>query len=83
MLSRLGLRLRIFLFFALIGLGGVALAGGALYYGWTRAAADAASNGYLTAFLLSPRSSGMNAQGLVVDAGMGVNYFDDALVGRE
>ena len=36
-----------------------------------------------TLFLLSPRSSGMNAQGLVVDAGMGVNYFDDALVGRE
>ncbi|MCP3914237.1 MAG: SDR family oxidoreductase [bacterium] len=31
-------------------------------------------------FLLSPRSSGINAQGLVVDAGMGVNYFDRELV---
>jgi enoyl-[acyl-carrier protein] reductase I len=33
-----------------------------------------------TAFLLSPRSSGINAQGLVIDAGMGVNYFDADLV---
>jgi enoyl-[acyl-carrier protein] reductase I len=32
------------------------------------------------AFLLSPRSSGMNAQGLVIDAGMGLNYFDTELV---
>jgi enoyl-[acyl-carrier protein] reductase I len=32
------------------------------------------------AFLLSPRSSGINAQGLVIDAGMGVNYFDDELL---
>lgn len=32
------------------------------------------------AFLLSPRSSGINAQGLVIDAGMGVNYFDRRLV---
>lgn len=32
-------------------------------------------------FLLSPRSSGINAQGIVVDAGMGVNYFDDEIVG--
>lgn len=35
-----------------------------------------------TAFLLSPRSSGINAQGLVIDAGMGVNYFDRSLVSR-
>lgn len=34
------------------------------------------------AFLLSPRSSGINAQGLVIDAGMGVNYFDRSLVSR-
>lgn len=32
------------------------------------------------AFLLSPRSSGINAQGIVLDAGMGINYFDKALV---
>lgn len=32
------------------------------------------------AFLLSPRSSGINAQGIVIDAGMGINYFDRELV---
>jgi enoyl-[acyl-carrier protein] reductase I len=32
------------------------------------------------AFLLSPRSSGINAQGLVIDAGMSINYFDADLV---
>ena len=32
------------------------------------------------AFLLSPRSSGMNAQRLVLDAGMEVNYFDQEIV---
>ena len=31
-------------------------------------------------FLLSPLSSGINAQGLVVDAGMGVNHFDEGIV---
>lgn len=35
------------------------------------------------AFLLSPRSSGINAQGLVLDAGMAINYFDNDLVRRE
>lgn len=34
------------------------------------------------AFLLSPRSSGINAQHLVIDAGMSVNYFDEHLVRR-
>lgn len=34
----------------------------------------------VVAFLLSPRSSGINAQGLVIDAGMSINYFDDSLV---
>ena len=34
------------------------------------------------AFLLSPRSSGINAQNLVVDAGMSVNYFDRDLIRR-
>jgi enoyl-[acyl-carrier protein] reductase I len=33
-------------------------------------------------FLLSPRSSGINAQSLVVDAGMSINYFDNELVQR-
>ncbi len=34
------------------------------------------------AFLLSPRSSGINAQGIVVDAGMSINYFDQQLIHR-
>jgi enoyl-[acyl-carrier protein] reductase I len=34
------------------------------------------------AFLLSPRSSGINAQGLVIDAGMAINYFDKEIVRR-
>jgi enoyl-[acyl-carrier protein] reductase I len=33
-------------------------------------------------FLLSPRSSGINAAGLVADAGMGVNFFDREIVRR-
>ena len=32
------------------------------------------------AFLLSPRASGINGQGIVIDAGMGMNYFDNELV---
>jgi len=32
------------------------------------------------AFLLSERSSGINAQGIVVDAAMEVNYFDADVV---
>jgi enoyl-[acyl-carrier protein] reductase I len=42
----------------------------------TREVADAA------VFLLSPRASGINGQGLVVDAGMELNYFDRDLVRR-
>jgi enoyl-[acyl-carrier protein] reductase I len=42
----------------------------------TREAADAA------AFLLSQRSSGITAQCLVVDAGMGINYFDAEIVAK-
>ena len=34
----------------------------------------------VAAFLLSPRSSGINAQTIVVDAGMAINYFDKDIV---
>ena len=37
---------------------------------------------HVATFLLSPRSSGVNAQKLIVDAGMSINYFDRALVER-
>jgi len=36
----------------------------------------------VAAFLLSPRSSGMTGQCLVVDAGMGMNYFDHEIVSK-
>jgi enoyl-[acyl-carrier protein] reductase I len=36
----------------------------------------------VAAFLLSPRSSGINAQTIVVDAGMSINYFDNDVVRR-
>ena len=34
----------------------------------------------VAAFLLSPRSSGINAEKIIVDAGMATNYFDDQIV---
>jgi enoyl-[acyl-carrier protein] reductase I len=34
------------------------------------------------AFLLSPRSSGINAQQIVIDAGMSINYFDREIIRR-
>ncbi len=34
----------------------------------------------VAAFLLSPRSSGINAQKVIVDAGMSTNYFDPVLI---
>ncbi|MHB8902897.1 MAG: enoyl-ACP reductase FabI [Thermoguttaceae bacterium] len=37
---------------------------------------------HVAVFLLSPRSSGINAQQLVVDAGMAINYFDTDIVRR-
>ncbi len=40
----------------------------------TQEVADAA------VWLLSPRSSGVNAQGIVVNAGMDANYFDEDVV---
>ncbi|WP_205623664.1 enoyl-ACP reductase FabI [Desulfogranum japonicum] len=36
----------------------------------------------VAAFLLSSRSSGMNGQCLIVDAGMGMNYYDAEIVGK-
>jgi enoyl-[acyl-carrier protein] reductase I len=36
----------------------------------------------VAAFLLSPRSSGINAQRIVVDAGMAINYFDREIIER-
>jgi enoyl-[acyl-carrier protein] reductase I len=33
-------------------------------------------------FLLSPRSSGINAQSIVIDAGMSINYFDQDIIRR-
>jgi enoyl-[acyl-carrier protein] reductase I len=36
--------------------------------------------GDVVAYLISERSAGINAQGLVVDAGMSVNYFDKEIV---
>jgi enoyl-[acyl-carrier protein] reductase I len=34
----------------------------------------------VAAFLLSPRSAGINAQSIVVDAGMSINYFDREII---
>lgn len=36
----------------------------------------------VAAFLVSPRSAGINAQHLIVDAGMSVNYFDREIIRR-
>jgi enoyl-[acyl-carrier protein] reductase I len=36
----------------------------------------------VAAFLLSPRSGGINAQRIVVDAGMAINYFDREIIER-
>jgi enoyl-[acyl-carrier protein] reductase I len=36
----------------------------------------------VAAFLISPRASGINAQTIVVDAGMSVNYFDADIIRR-
>lgn len=36
----------------------------------------------VAAFLLSPRSRGINAQTIVVDAGMSINYFDQDIIRR-
>ncbi|MBQ6470920.1 MAG: SDR family oxidoreductase [Victivallales bacterium] len=41
---------------------------------------DTSEPANVVTFLLSPRSSGVNAQTIVTDAGMRINYFDRAIV---
>ncbi len=43
---------------------------------------DTAEAANVAAFLLSPRASGINAQTVVVDAGMSINYFDRDVIRR-
>lgn len=43
-------------------------------------ALDTEEPAQVIAFLLSPRSSGINAQTLITDAGMSINYFDHDVV---
>ncbi|MFN3208284.1 MAG: exonuclease domain-containing protein [Roseovarius sp.] len=52
MTPRLGLRLRIFLLFCLLALGAVALAGAALWLGWSRAEDALPATPFLTAFIV-------------------------------
>jgi enoyl-[acyl-carrier protein] reductase I len=47
-----------------------------------KAALETQEAANVAAFLLSPRSSGINAQSIVVDAGMSINYFDAEIVRR-
>ena len=47
-----------------------------------RRALETAEVADVAVFLLSPRSSGINAQSLVVDAGMSINYFDQDVIRR-
>ena len=47
--SRLSLRLRVFLFFALLALGGMALAAGALWFGWSRGTPPGPAQPFVTA----------------------------------
>ena len=49
MLNRLGLRLRIFLFFCLLAAGGIAIAAGGLYAGFGRAGIPEAMGGFIFA----------------------------------
>ena len=51
MFTRLSLRFRIFLFFCLMAVGGAAVAGGAIYYGWSRGDTLPASP-FITAFAI-------------------------------
>lgn len=53
MFMHLSLRLRIFLFFCLMGLGGAVIALGALYVGWQQAQVSDATNGFTIAAALA------------------------------
>ncbi|MCR8549637.1 exonuclease domain-containing protein [Salipiger sp. P9] len=53
MISKLGLRLRIFLFFVLLGLGGALAVLIALYVGYTRVAGSSVANGFVFAGILA------------------------------
>jgi enoyl-[acyl-carrier protein] reductase I len=47
-----------------------------------KAALETEEAASVAAFLLSPRSSGINAQVIVVDGGMSINYFDSEVIRR-
>ncbi|MCS7238539.1 MAG: SDR family oxidoreductase [Thermoguttaceae bacterium] len=47
-----------------------------------RRALEAEEVANVVCFLLSPRSSGINGQRVVVDAGLGFNFFDDEIIRR-
>ncbi|SHH02251.1 3'-5' exonuclease [Marivita hallyeonensis] len=53
MLAKLSLRLRIFLFFCLLGLGGLASVGVSLWFGYARAMDTTVANGFTFAAILS------------------------------
>lgn len=53
MLANLSLRLRIFLFFCLLGLGGLASVGAALWFGYARALDTTAANGFTFAAIIA------------------------------
>lgn len=52
MLTNLSLRIRIFLFFCLLAFAGVALAGGAMAFGWSRADEPLVTTPFVTAFIV-------------------------------
>ncbi|MFP7675243.1 exonuclease domain-containing protein [Marivita sp. S0852] len=53
MFHKLGLRLRVFLFFCLLGLGGLVLIGAALWFGYARAVTTTVENGFTFAAILA------------------------------
>jgi len=53
MLSKLSLRMRIFLFFCLLGLGGLVSVAAALWFGYGRAVDTTVANGFTFAAILA------------------------------